>query len=219
MTRNEKNSVPLSRLDSFRSQTFVSIEARLILKDSNAISDDPELEKSYSFFIEATSKGQSLTPELSAIIRNIWANPKAKEAIRASRRFQEHSTFLEYLLDSLARVAAPRYIPTDSDIILCNLPPPPPITEMPFSYPDRNSLPPTLVRVRHNIGLQRKWIHLFSDAEAIIFIVDLTCYDQNVYSADTDEHLVGFLLSSSKFLTYEELEPDAGNDASVRVCL
>ncbi|KAJ7834529.1 G-protein alpha subunit-domain-containing protein [Mycena leptocephala] len=63
------------------------------------------------------------------------------------------------------------------------------MTEMPFSYPDRNSLPPTLVRVRHNIGLQRKWIHLFSDAEAIIFIVDLTCYDQTVYSADTDEHL------------------------------
>ncbi|KAJ7862087.1 guanine nucleotide binding protein, alpha subunit, partial [Mycena leptocephala] len=94
-----------------------------------------------------------------------------------------------YLLDSLARVAAPGYIPTDSDIILCSLPPPSPITEMPFSYPDQNSLPPTLVRVRHSIGLQRKWIHLFSDAEAIIFIVDLTCYDQTIYSADTDEYL------------------------------
>jgi guanine nucleotide-binding protein subunit alpha len=161
------------------------------LKDSNAISDDPELEKSFSFFIEATSSGQSLSPELSAIILNIWANPKIKEAIRASSRFQKDSTFVEYFLDSLARVAAPGYIPTDFDIILCNSTPPPPIIEMPFSHQGPDHLPvSTLVCVRHNIGLQRKWIHLISDAEAIIFIVDLTCYDQIVYSADTEEHLV-----------------------------
>jgi guanine nucleotide-binding protein subunit alpha len=161
------------------------------LKESTTISDDPELEKSFSLFIEATSSGQTLTPELSAIILNIWANPKIKEAIRASPRFQKDSTFVEYFLDSLARVAAPGYIPTDFDIILCNLPPPPPVIEMPFGHRGHEHLPvSTLVRVRPNIGLQRKWIHLISDAKAIIFIVDLTCYDQTIYSADTDEHLV-----------------------------
>ncbi|KAJ7807713.1 G-protein alpha subunit-domain-containing protein [Mycena leptocephala] len=61
---------------------------------------------------------------------------------------------------------------------------------MPFGHRGHEHLPvSTLVRVRPNIGLQRKWIHLISDAKAIIFIVDLTCYDQTIYSADTDEHL------------------------------
>ncbi|KAJ6530275.1 guanine nucleotide binding protein, alpha subunit [Mycena capillaripes] len=173
-----------------REEVSATIKAGVMEKLRNLIFDNPDIQAALSSLSEASAGAQALTPELSTMILNLWTSPEIKEVLRASPRFQEDSSFLEYILDSITRIVSPEYIPTEFDIVICNLSPPSPITEIPFIYSFRDDpITTTLVHVRPDTGLQRKWIQLLGYAEAMIFLVDLTCYDQIVYSADTDEQL------------------------------
>ncbi|KAJ6535755.1 guanine nucleotide binding protein, alpha subunit [Mycena capillaripes] len=155
---------------------------RLIMAEI-PIYDDSTIQSAISSFAQADEKDQSL---ISSTLQDLWANSVIEEIIRASPRFQKHSAFLEYFLDSISRISAPGYIPTDLDILLCK--PTSPVTETQFMVTSNIHRKATnLVRVRRDVGLQRKWIHLLSDSMALIFVVDLACYDQTVYSVDTDQ--------------------------------
>ena len=47
-----------------------------------------------------------------------------------------------------------------------------------------------LVRVSYKIGVRRKWLNHFACAEALVYVVDLSCYDEWVEIAETEETLV-----------------------------
>ncbi|KAJ6632103.1 guanine nucleotide binding protein, alpha subunit, partial [Mycena sp. CBHHK59/15] len=111
----------------------------------------------------------------------LWANSIIQEAIRASPRFQVDAASLEYIIDSLSCIADERYTPSDFNILLYRIPSPPEITETPFEVQVNDYLMVTRLR---------KWVHRFCDAESLIFVVNLTCYDQTIYSEETDKHLM-----------------------------
>ncbi|KAJ6573113.1 guanine nucleotide binding protein, alpha subunit [Mycena vulgaris] len=156
-----------------RLEFSVAIHAGLLdtMRRISCAFDEPAIKAAISSFFQATAKDRILTEHISATVRNIWANPILKDAVRGSPQFQVVSGSLEYFLDSLPRLASPGYTPTDLDIML------PRWKSMLVGSWD-HPMATTLVRVRHDAGLQRKWIHHFSDAEALIFVVDLACYDQ-----------------------------------------
>ncbi|KAJ7780382.1 G-protein alpha subunit-domain-containing protein [Mycena olivaceomarginata] len=144
------------------------------------IYDNPKIQATVSTLLRQSNTHQGLTPGISATIRTLWGNPAIQEAIRASSRFQSDSTCLEYFLFSLLRISDPGYTPTDVDILLCKFTSPPAITEIHFEGRSRERTPDgDYPGARpHDVGLQRRLIHLFGAAEAIIFVVALACYDQ-----------------------------------------
>ncbi|KAJ7861935.1 guanine nucleotide binding protein, alpha subunit [Mycena leptocephala] len=138
------------------------------------IYDNPKIQATVSTLLRQSNTHQCLTLGISATIRTLWENPAIQEAIRASSRFQSDSTSLEYFLSSLLRISDPGYTPTDVDILLCKFTSLPAITEIHFEVALGNErrTATTLARVR-TIA-----------AEAIIFVVDLACYDQTNYMRD-----------------------------------
>ncbi|KAJ7924715.1 G-protein alpha subunit-domain-containing protein [Mycena leptocephala] len=132
------------------------------------IYDNPKIQATVSTLLRQSNTHQGLTLGISATIRTLWENPAIQEAIRASSRFQSDSTSLEYFLSSLLRISDPGYTPTDVDILLCKFTSLPAITEIHFEVALGNErrTATTLARVR-TIA-----------AEAIIFVVDLACYEQ-----------------------------------------
>ncbi|KAJ6555931.1 G-protein alpha subunit-domain-containing protein [Mycena capillaripes] len=80
---------------------------------------------------------------------------------------------------------------TASDVARCKLPSPA-VTETPFEVQVTHSLSGSvdhlntiLTCVHREIGLQRKWFSCFNEVEAIVFLVDLSSYDQTTVSEET----------------------------------
>ncbi|KAJ7044239.1 guanine nucleotide binding protein, alpha subunit [Mycena alexandri] len=180
-------------------QTSLISAIRLILEGSASISDDPtmQLPLALSSFLQATDLCSDTTtsseqdqPLLADTIQELLAVPLIKQVIEASPQFQADSS-LQYMMGAIPRIMAPRYTPTDIDILRCKFAPAPPIVEILFKPPPLNEYPmnATLVSVRRDNGLQRKWLNLLDEAEAIIFLVDLSRYDQTEYCSETDEQL------------------------------
>ncbi|KAJ7764421.1 guanine nucleotide binding protein, alpha subunit [Mycena metata] len=164
-------------------QTSMISALRLIL-GSASISDDPAVQLALS-----SQEDQLL---LVDTIQQRLAVPLVKQVIEASPQFQADPS-LQYMMGAITRIMTPRYAPTDIDILHCKFPPAPPIVEIPFKPPLRglieHPMKTTVVSVRCGNGLQRKWLSLLGDAEAIIFLVDLSRYDQSEYCPETDEQL------------------------------
>ncbi|KAJ7710228.1 guanine nucleotide binding protein, alpha subunit [Mycena metata] len=163
-------------------QTSMISTLRLIL-GSASISDDPAVQLALS------SQEDQLI--LADTIQQLLAVPLMKGVIEASPQFQTDSS-LQYMMGLIPRIITSRYTPTDIDLLRCKFPPAPPIVEIPFNPPGPWNGSPrqtTLVSVRRDIGLQRKWLTLFGEAEAIIFLVDLSRYDQTECFSETEEEL------------------------------
>nr|GAT55729.1 predicted protein [Mycena chlorophos] len=79
----------------------------------------------------------------------------------------------------------------------------------------------TLVRVRRKTGTaqQRKWLHLFGCAEALLYVVDLSCYDEWADVPETDETMVHSLLLSESLKCLSTIESHAPRDARLFGCL
>ncbi|KAJ7304747.1 G-protein alpha subunit-domain-containing protein [Mycena albidolilacea] len=85
-------------------------------------------------------------------------------------------------------------LPCDIDILRCKFAPALPIVEMLFKSPTLNEeyqyqMQATVMSVRRDNGLRRKWLNLMGEAEAIIFLVDLSRYNETEYCSNTNEQL------------------------------
>ncbi|KAJ7448947.1 guanine nucleotide binding protein, alpha subunit [Mycena latifolia] len=146
-----------------------------------------------SVLLRATEHTHTFTPDISTALHILWGNSDIQAAIRATRAFKNHGSFL-YFIESLPRIAHPGYIPTDADILRCTHPPKP-VTDVPFevqvTYPPSSrvhELKMMLTSVHgERVGLPRKWIHHFSEVQAVIFLADLSSYDETILSEDSDE--------------------------------
>ncbi|KAJ7032672.1 guanine nucleotide binding protein, alpha subunit [Mycena alexandri] len=178
-------------------QTTVISAIRLILEGAS-IPDDPTVQLALSSFLEATEPGSDTTNSsvqdqslLAYRIQELLAVRLIKEVIEASPQYQADSS-LQYTMGPIPRIMTSRYTPTDIDILRGKFPPAPPIVEIPFKPPgawNESPLQTTLVSVRRDNGLQRKWLTLVGEVEAIIFLVDLSRYDQTEYLSETEEEL------------------------------
>ncbi|KAJ7333442.1 guanine nucleotide binding protein, alpha subunit [Mycena albidolilacea] len=163
---------------------------RMILDDEALLSDN-DLRRFIQSFRRATEESQTFSPQISTALRVLWTDARAQTAIRFSPKLRPDGSLL-YFMDSLSRISEDDYIPTDADIVRSSRPPSLTVTDTPLqiqlTFPQYEYLlKTTLTCIHQEIGLQRKWFSLFSDVEAIVFLVDLSNYDQTIPSADTDE--------------------------------
>ncbi|KAH8834412.1 G-protein complex alpha subunit GpaA/FadA [Flagelloscypha sp. PMI_526] len=117
-------------------------------------------------------------------LSNVLSDPAVKAAIVRSNEFQLTDT-ARYFFDSLDRISAPNYTPTDQDILR--------------SYLKTTGITQTTFLVGksvweiHDVGGTRaerkKWIHCFDNVDAIIFVAAISEYDQMLYEDDSVNRL------------------------------
>ncbi|KAJ6484008.1 heterotrimeric G protein alpha subunit B [Mycena sanguinolenta] len=121
-----------------------------------------------------------LPRDLADAMRGLWRDPGVKEAVRRSREFQLNDSAV-YYFNSIDRMAAPEYLPTDQDILRSRVKTTG-ITETTFKV---GELTYKLFDVGGQRSERKKWIHCFENVTALVFLVSLSEYDQMLYEDES----------------------------------
>jgi len=110
-------------------------------------------------------------------MKNLW-NDKGIQAAFAKRSEMSTKGYhipdsTQYFLDALDRITVPDYIPSNEDVLRCRVKTVS-VVEHEFLY---NGTYLRMVDVGGQRNERRKWLHMFGDVTAIIFIVALSEYD------------------------------------------
>ena len=135
-----------------------------------------------------------LPREILDAIRGLWRDPAVRDAVRRAREYQLNDSAV-YYFNSLERMADPRFLPTDQDILRSRVKTTG-INETTFQV---GELTYRLFDVGGQRSERKKWIHCFENVTALVFLVSLSEYDQMLYE---DENVVRrfFGLVSTGFL-------------------
>ncbi|KAA6415288.1 MAG: guanine nucleotide-binding subunit alpha [Lasallia pustulata] len=118
---------------------------------------------------------QSFHVGLREVIDSLWGCFWVQLAFRRSREYELDSS-CAYFFDSISRIAQPDYLPTDQDIVRCRVQTTG-TSETTFTcsgifwiVPDVSGAP-----------IERsKWIHRFENAACLIYVADISAYDQSL---------------------------------------
>ncbi|CAE7054548.1 unnamed protein product [Rhizoctonia solani] len=122
----------------------------------------------------------SLPPDVSDALVNLWQDHGVREAVRRSREFQLNDS-ATYYFNSLERMSSPTYLPTDQDILRSRVKTTG-ITETTFRV---GELTYKLFDVGGQRSERKKWIHCFENVTALVFLVSLSEYDQMLYEDES----------------------------------
>ncbi|XP_006461458.1 hypothetical protein AGABI2DRAFT_151207 [Agaricus bisporus var. bisporus H97] len=115
-----------------------------------------------------------LSPETVDAMQNLCQDP----AIQASLDDPQSTNLIGassiHYLKSIDRITKEDYLPTDDDILNCQIKPSG-IAEVSFKVDD---LTYRIVHMGRQDGAWRKWLHCFEGVRAIVFLVGLDEYDQ-----------------------------------------
>ncbi|KNC98921.1 hypothetical protein SpCBS45565_g07365 [Spizellomyces sp. 'palustris'] len=119
-------------------------------------------------------------PEVALAVKSLWTDDGVQAVFARSREFQLNDS-AKYYFDSIERIAAPDYLPTDQDVLRSRVKTTG-ITETTFHIGD-------LTYRMFDVGGQRserkKWIHCFENVTAIVFLVAISEYDQVLVEDET----------------------------------
>jgi len=115
-------------------------------------------------------------------LRKLWNDPIMRQAW-ARRNEVAMPDNLQYFFSDLDRLFHPQYQPTPQDILQCRARTTG-ITETVFQLGNKEML---VVDVGGQKSERRKWIHCFQDVTCILFLVNLSGYDQCLVE-DKDEN-------------------------------
>jgi len=125
-------------------------------------------------------EGEILPRDVGDAVRGLWRDPGVKEAVSRSREFQLNDSAV-YYFNSIERMAATNYMPTDQDILRSRVKTTG-ITETTFKVGD---LTYKLFDVGGQRSERKKWIHCFENVTALVFLVSLSEYDQMLYEDES----------------------------------
>nr|DBA16997.1 TPA: hypothetical protein GDO54_002514 [Pyxicephalus adspersus] len=123
---------------------------------------------------------EPFSPELLSAMMRLWADSGIQECFNRSREYQLNDS-AKYYLDSLDRIGAADYQPTEQDILRTRVKTTG-IVETHFTF---KNLHFRLFDVGGQRSERKKWIHCFEDVTAIIFCVALSGYDQVLHEDET----------------------------------
>lgn len=145
--------------------------------------DDPSKMEDVQYFVGsvlAANKSENSMPEitsqLSHAMQSLWDDKGVQKCFLRSNEFQLNDS-AGYFLDSLPRISAPNYIPSQQDVLRTRVKTTG-IIESKFRY---KGLLFKLFDVGGQKSERSKWIHCFNGVTAIIFCVALSEYDQTLY--------------------------------------
>lgn len=130
--------------------------------------------------LPAQIEGEVLPRDVVDAVRNLWRDNGVKLAVTRSREFQLNDSAV-YYFNSIDRMAAPDYLPTDQDILRSRVKTTG-ITETTFKVSD---LTYKLFDVGGQRSERKKWIHCFENVTALVFLVSLSEYDQMLYEDES----------------------------------
>ncbi|XP_059680907.1 guanine nucleotide-binding protein G(o) subunit alpha isoform X3 [Gavia stellata] len=134
---------------------------------------------------ESVSEGEKpFSPELLSAMMRLWADSGIQECFNRSREYQLNDS-AQYYLDSLDRIGAADYQPTEQDILRTRVKTTG-IVETHFTF---KNLHFRLFDVGGQRSERKKWIHCFEDVTAIIFCVALSGYDQVLHEDETTNRM------------------------------
>jgi len=121
-----------------------------------------------------------LPGDVADSVRGLWRDPGVREAVNRSREFQLNDSAV-YYFGAIDRMADPRYMPTDQDILRSRVKTTG-ITETAFKI---GELTYKLFDVGGQRSERKKWIHCFENVTALVFLVSLSEYDQMLYEDES----------------------------------
>ncbi|RXN18190.1 guanine nucleotide-binding G(o) subunit alpha isoform X2 [Labeo rohita] len=124
------------------------------------------------------------SPELLSAMIRLWSDSGIQECFSRAREYQLNDS-AQYYLDSLDRIGAADYQPTEQDILRTRVKTTG-IVETHFTF---KNLHFRLFDVGGQRSERKKWIHCFEDVTAIIFCVALSGYDQVLHEDETTNRM------------------------------
>ncbi|KAL0478133.1 heterotrimeric G-protein alpha subunit [Acrasis kona] len=130
-----------------------------------------ELEDDFVIYVQ-----KIWSTEMGNDVEHLWNDPAIKTAFERRNEFQlDDST--QYYMNSLSRICAPDYLPTEEDVLWARVKTTG-IIEVRCSIRDKFI---RLVDVGGQRNERKKWINCFEDVDALIFVVSLAEYDLKCY--------------------------------------
>ncbi|XP_068849523.1 guanine nucleotide-binding protein G(o) subunit alpha isoform X3 [Capricornis sumatraensis] len=126
----------------------------------------------------------AITKQLLSAMMRLWGDSGIQECFNRSREYQLNDS-AKYYLDSLDRIGAADYQPTEQDILRTRVKTTG-IVETHFTF---KNLHFRLFDVGGQRSERKKWIHCFEDVTAIIFCVALSGYDQVLHEDETTNRM------------------------------
>ena len=114
-----------------------------------------------------------LSGDIGDSLKLLWADKGIKICYERTREYQLNDS-AGYYLDSLERLCASDYVPTEQDVLRIRVKTTG-IIETSFEY---KGFFFTLIEVSGQRSERKKWIHCFQDVTAIIFCVDMSAFNQ-----------------------------------------
>eukprot|EP00301_Raphidiophrys_heterophryoidea_P020595 c523_g1_i1.p1 GENE.c523_g1_i1~~c523_g1_i1.p1 ORF type:complete len:350 (+),score=73.84 c523_g1_i1:83-1132(+) len=131
--------------------------------------------------VMALSLSDTLTEEMGEMITYLWAKEDAIKNTFARRSTFQLGDQVPYMLNSVPRICAGNYVPTEEDVINTRVRTSG-ISEMKFIINDVWFL---IMDVGGQRGERKKWIHCFDNVEAVLFVAAISEYDQVVQEDET----------------------------------
>jgi len=126
----------------------------------------------------------NLTKETAAEIKALWQDDGIKKAYSRQNEFQLNDS-AAYYFDSLDRLMADNYVPTEQDVLRSRAKTTG-IIETEFTIETTKF---KMVDVGGQRSERKKWMHCFQDVTAVIFCVALSEYDLKLYEDDTTNRM------------------------------
>ncbi|KAH7680277.1 G protein alpha subunit 3, partial [Aphelenchoides avenae] len=146
--------------------------------------DNPSLESDARTILDVVKRGEESEPipqDVARALIKLWQDKSVHATAYNRGNEYQLPESASHFLDSVERIAAPDYKPTEQDILLSRIKTTG-IVEVKFKMKNVD------FRV-FDVGGQRserkKWIHCFEDVNAIIFIAAISEYDQVLFEDET----------------------------------
>jgi len=170
------------------SNTIQSLAAIVRAMDTLGIEyGDKERKADAKMVCDVVSRMEDTEPfsaELLSAMMRLWGDSGIQECFNRSREYQLNDS-AKYYLDSLDRIGAADYQPTEQDILRTRVKTTG-IVETHFTF---KNLHFRLFDVGGQRSERKKWIHCFEDVTAIIFCVALSGYDQVLHEDETTNRM------------------------------
>jgi len=127
-------------------------------------------------FFDDLPRDIEINEEIAKYLKLVWADPPIKETFKDRTNLSVVDS-APYFFESIDRIAEVGYRPSEQDMLLVRTPTTG-VTECAFTYNNHD------FRL-YDVGGQRsertKWIHCFDSVTAVLFVVSLSCYDQQLF--------------------------------------
>jgi len=162
-------------------QTFIEAASNLHIEFTNP-DDQRRANEVEDFVFDPETKRMPMS--IAENIQYLWHHPVIQEAYKRRSEFY----FLdasEYYFTNVQRIVAEDYVPSEEDMVMTRIR----TTGISVTEFQEGPIQYRVVDVGGQRSERRKWIHVFDDVKALLFVVSLAGYDQVMFEDPTQNRM------------------------------